>query len=119
MLELRVHTLWYLGGYDPRVGENIFHHSELVAMCESFQLKHITVNTRKHRRSFFAVHTSQLEDISPQGFLFAVVHTRAGALWNRSLGSLARRSTYVKYMLQPFSTFGNAPSAVAQRCLPF
>jgi alpha-1,3/alpha-1,6-mannosyltransferase len=42
MLELRVHTLWYLGGYDPRVGENIFYHSKLVAMCESFQLKHIT-----------------------------------------------------------------------------
>jgi alpha-1,3/alpha-1,6-mannosyltransferase len=42
MLKLRVHPLSYLGGYDPRVGENISHHRELVTMCERFQLKHMT-----------------------------------------------------------------------------
>jgi alpha-1,3/alpha-1,6-mannosyltransferase len=38
----RILTLPYVGGYDSRVGENISYHNELVAMCESFQLKHIT-----------------------------------------------------------------------------
>ncbi|KAA8913606.1 hypothetical protein FN846DRAFT_928879 [Sphaerosporella brunnea] len=40
--ERRHSRLIIAGGYDPRIGENISYHNELVAMCDSFQLKHIT-----------------------------------------------------------------------------
>ena len=34
--------LLYADSYDPRVNENISYHNELVALCEIFNLKHIT-----------------------------------------------------------------------------
>lgn len=34
-----------LGGYDNRVSENLSYHNELVALCESLQLKHVTCKT--------------------------------------------------------------------------
>lgn len=33
------------GGYDPRIAENTAYHSELVALCTSLGLKHVTCKT--------------------------------------------------------------------------
>lgn len=42
-LEFHVLTLYpFVGGYDPRVHENISYHHELTGLCESFGFKHIT-----------------------------------------------------------------------------
>ncbi|KAF8247738.1 UDP-Glycosyltransferase/glycogen phosphorylase [Wilcoxina mikolae CBS 423.85] len=40
--ERKISRLIIAGGYDPRVNENISYHNELVALCETFNLKHIT-----------------------------------------------------------------------------